>query len=77
MLSLNERLTLKARVERADRELRSEQNNNVLKKGSEEQLGGRTGDVADHMSVGSRPSASFHVAPSPALRCGRCLSVTQ
>lgn len=32
MLSLNERPTLKARVECANRELESEQNNNVLKK---------------------------------------------
>lgn len=77
MLSINERLTLKASVECANRELRSEQNNEVLKNRLEERLGGRTRDVADHMSVGSRPSASFHVAPSPALRCGRCLSVTQ
>lgn len=73
MFSLNERLTLKARVERANRQLRSEQNNNVLKERSKEE----PEMWLDRTSVGSRSSASFHVAPSPALRCGRCLSVKQ
>lgn len=77
MLSLNERPTLKARVECANRELESEQNNNVLnkKKKCEEKEGPET--RFDRASAGSRPSVPFHVAPSSALRCGHCLSAAQ